>query len=65
LLKQDLVASAMTNRLAGILLQQFREALNKGTELGVPLFAPLILLVDYACLYNVSDGVAGKVEVAG
>lgn len=62
----DLGASAVADRFAGILLQQFRQALNKRTELGVRLmFAPLVLLIGYAGSDNVSDGVAGKVEIAG
>ena len=55
----------MTNRFTGILLQQFRQALNKGPELGIRLFVPLVLLVGHATTDNVSDGIAGKVEVAG
>lgn len=65
LLKQELGATAMSDRFAAILIQQFGQEINKTAELGMRLGDPLVLLVGYAASNNISDGVAGKVQFAG
>jgi hypothetical protein len=65
LFKQQLGSPTVTDRLVGILMQELAQTLNKGTQLGMGLGDPLILLVGYATSNDISDCVAGKVHLAG
>ena len=65
MLKKKLSAAPMGCRFAAILPQQFDQAFNKISKLGVRLRASFVLLVGFATTDNVSDGVAGKFQLAG
>ena len=54
----------MTVRLIAILLQKFRQAFDEGTKFGMGLGGTFIFLVGYTTPNDISDGIAGKVQVA-
>jgi hypothetical protein len=53
----------VTDRFIAILLQKFRQAFDKGAKLGMRLGGTFVLLVGYTTPDDISDGIAGKVQV--